>query len=129
MATFWKVAAHSVDHMFSFVFLLFVIIVISHCDFEGWILVLIVSVPDLCILLLSTPSDGHWEGRQTSLHYENTPRQHKAISHGCENDNFLSKTIDIFSYFCSKHRLWVHVRTEAVLTIIHNLCFRAKIRK
>ena len=34
------------------------------------------------------------------------------------------------SYFCSKHRLWVHVRTAlvsvAVLTSTHNLCFRAK---
>ena len=40
-----------------------------------------------------------------------------------------------FSYFCSKHGLWVHIRTasnrliEAVLTSTHNLCFGAKIRK
>ena len=37
-----------------------------------------------------------------------------------------------FSYNCSKHRLWVHVRTaslaEAVLTSTHNLCFRTKIK-
>ena len=32
-----------------------------------------------------------------------------------------------FSYFCSKHRLWVH--SEAVLISTHNLCFRAKIRE
>ena len=38
--------------------------------------------------------------------------------------------------FCSKHRLWVHVRTaprlkdvEAVLTSTHNLCFEPQIIK
>ena len=37
-----------------------------------------------------------------------------------------------FSYFCSKHRLWVQVRTASLrrfLTSSHNLCFRVKIRK
>ena len=37
-------------NMFSFVFYLFVILVISRFDFEGWIWVLIASVPDFCIL-------------------------------------------------------------------------------
>ena len=55
LATFWEIAAHSVDHMFSFVFLLFVISVISHFDFEGWIWILIASVPDLCILCTFKP--------------------------------------------------------------------------
>ena len=32
-----------------------------------------------------------------------------------------------FPYFCSKQRLWVHIRTDLMST--HNLCFRAKIRK
>ena len=36
--------------MFSFVFCLFVLSVISHFGFEDWILVLIASVPDFCIL-------------------------------------------------------------------------------
>ena len=45
---FLVIAAHSVDHMFSFVFQLFVILVISR--FGGWIWDLIASVPDLCIL-------------------------------------------------------------------------------
>ena len=36
-----------------FVFLLFVILVISRFGFEGWILVLIASVPDLCMLFTS----------------------------------------------------------------------------
>ena len=53
MATVLEIAAHSVDHMFSFVFRLFVI-VISHSGFEGWIWVLIVSVPGICILLIFT---------------------------------------------------------------------------
>ena len=39
------------------------------------------------------------------------------------NDNFQMKKKRYLSYFCSKRRLWVHVRTA------HNLCFRAKIRK
>ena len=38
MATFWEIAAHLVDPMFSFV-----ILVISHFGFEGWIWVLIAS--------------------------------------------------------------------------------------
>ena len=51
--TFWERAAHSVVHTFSlFVFLLFVILVISRFEFEGLVLVLIASVPDFCILLL-----------------------------------------------------------------------------
>ena len=49
---FGKIGAHSVDNMF-FVFLLFVILVISRFGFEGWILVLIASVPDLCMLFTS----------------------------------------------------------------------------
>ena len=32
----------------------------------------------------------------------------------------------IFSYFCSKNKLWVLFRTEAVLTCTHNLCFEQK---
>ena len=49
VASFWEIAAHSVDHMFS-LYLLFVILVISRFGFEGWIWVLFASVPDLCIL-------------------------------------------------------------------------------
>ena len=52
MVTFWEIAAHSVNHMFSFVFCLFVILVVSHFGFGGWIWVLqIASVPGLCVLL------------------------------------------------------------------------------
>ena len=36
MATFWEIAAHSVDYMFSLYFD-FVILVISRFSFEGWI--------------------------------------------------------------------------------------------
>ena len=56
-------------------------------------------------------------------HYENTPMQYTAIFHGCKNDKFHLIFFLLFSYFCSKHRLWVHV-----ITSTHNLCFRAKIR-
>ena len=51
MVTFWEIAPNSVNHMFSFVFWLFVILVISRFGFKGWIWVLIASVPDRCILL------------------------------------------------------------------------------
>ena len=44
MATFWEIAAHSVS-----VFRLFVILVISRFGFDGLILVLVDSVPGLCI--------------------------------------------------------------------------------
>ena len=50
MATFSVKAAHSVDHLFSLYFELFVILVISRFGFEGWIWILMPSVPDLCIL-------------------------------------------------------------------------------
>ena len=50
MATFWVIAAHSVDHMLSFVFCLFVILIVSRCGFEGWIWVLVAFVPGLCVL-------------------------------------------------------------------------------
>ena len=40
------VDAHSADHMLSFLFSLFVNLVISRFGFEGWIWVLIASVPD-----------------------------------------------------------------------------------
>ena len=47
-------------------------------------------------------------------HYENTPIQYTAIFHSFKNDYCQMKSFDIFSYFCSKHRLCVHVRTASV---------------
>ena len=49
---FGKKAAHSIDHMFHLCFD-YVILVLSHFDFEGLIWVLIASVPDLCIRFAS----------------------------------------------------------------------------
>ena len=43
--------------------------------------------------------------------------------------DFQLKIIDIFLIFAQKHRLWVHVRTAAVLTSTHNPCFQQKIKK
>ena len=50
MATFWEIAAHSVNHMLSCIL---TICYISYFPFwfEGWIWVLIASGPDLRILL------------------------------------------------------------------------------
>ena len=58
------------------------------------------------------------------LHYANMSMQYTAIFHGCKNGNFSVKKCYIFSYFCSNHRLRVHVRT-AFLTSIRNLCLGA----
>ena len=49
-----------------------------------------------------------------------------------KNWEFSDKKLWYFSYFYSKHRLWVLFRTasaEAVLTGTHNLCFWSEIRK
>ena len=46
-------------------------------------------------------------------HYENLPMQLTEIFLALKFDNFQLKKNDIFSYFCSKHRLWVHVRTAS----------------
>ena len=72
-----------------------------------------------------------WE---TQHHYANMSVQYTANFNGCKSDNFQFKCLDFFLIFCSKHRLWVHVRTApmrpvAVRTSTHDLCFRAKIRK
>ena len=53
--------------------------------------------------------------------------QYTVIFKVVKNENFQKKSFDIFSYFCSKHRLWVHIRT--CLTSTHNIYFGAKIRK
>ena len=47
-------------------------------------------------------------------HNENTPTQYTAIFHGCKNDDFQLNYFYFFSYFCSKHILWVHVRTASL---------------
>ena len=47
------------------------------------------------------------------FHYANMPVQYTAIFYGCKNDNFQIIFFGYFSYFCSKHRLWVHVRTAS----------------
>ena len=47
-------------------------------------------------------------------HYENMSMQYTVIFDGCKNDNFQMKNCNIFSYFSSKHRLWVHVRTASL---------------
>ena len=58
MATFWEIAAHSVDHMLSLY--LSVILVISRFGFKGWIWVLIASVPDNCILFTFIVGEMLW---------------------------------------------------------------------
>ena len=44
-------------------------------------------------------------------------------------ENFQLKIFDIFSYFCSKHRLWVRVRTASPSNEYPQSMFRVKIRK
>ena len=73
------------------------------------------------------------------FHYENTPIQIYRKFHLQKLKKFRQK-LRYFSYFCSKHRLWVLIRTASsrltterkgsrILTSTHNLYFRAKIRK
>ena len=68
MATLWEIAAHSVDHtcMLS-LYCLFVILIISRFRFEGWIWVLIASVPDLCILFYLVNALPLWVPRMFCL--------------------------------------------------------------
>ena len=63
------------------------------------------------------------------MHYENTPMQkYRDFCFHIKMKISVEKLL-YFPYFCSKHRLWVHVRTATVLTSTHNLCFGPKIRK
>ena len=39
--------------------------------------------------------------------------QYTKIFKFVKNEKFYLKIFDIFSYFCSKHKLWVHVRTAS----------------
>ena len=72
MATFWKIAAHSVDHMFSICIL--TICNISYLPFGFWGLDLgsIASVSDLCILFTFT------KVFYSTLFIGETPRTHVA---------------------------------------------------
>ena len=66
-----------------------------------------------------------------NTHYENMSMQHVQYTDIFpvvkKNEHFQYIFLLYFSYFCSKHRLWVHV--EVALTSTHSLCFGAKIRK
>ena len=61
MSIFWEIAAHSVDHMFSLVFCLFVILFISRFGLEGWIWVLIVQFLIFACFLLTLKVDSRHE--------------------------------------------------------------------
>ena len=56
----------------------------------------------------------HKHGVQGGLnHYENTPMQYTAIFTAV-NITISVIFFRLFSYFCSKHILWVHVRTASM---------------
>ena len=57
------------------------------------------------------------------MHYENTPIQIYWKVYRKKKKKKSDKKIWYFSYFYSKHRLWVLVRTASGLTSTHNLCF------
>ena len=65
------------------------------------------------ILLLSKGNKHNFDPLGLGKHYTNMSVQYTAIFHGCKNYNFQMKFFLYFSYFCSKHRLWVHVRTAS----------------
>ena len=47
------------------------------------------------------------------FHFDNRPMQYTEFFEDLNFENFQKKIFDIFFYFCSKHRLWVHVRTDS----------------
>ena len=51
--------------------------------------------------------------RANEVHYENTPIQIYRKFHLQKTENFQIKNLIFFSYFCSKHGLWVLVRTAS----------------
>ena len=57
----------------------------------------------------------HTQKKQQKTEKKKTLRKHvHAIYcdfYCCKHGNFLMKKILYFSYFCSKHRLWIHVRS------------------
>ena len=87
MATFWEIAAHSVDHMFFlyFDYLYFSILVISRFGFEGCIWVLIASVPYLFDF-----------GSMTVKGQQTVKGQHNAFDIFCNNNGcILSGPLDL----------------------------------
>ena len=48
-----------------------------------------------------------------TFHYENMPIQIYRKFHLQKTESFQIKKNSYFSYFCSKHRLWVPVRTAS----------------
>ena len=65
----------------------------------------------LFFLPMSHKKDARLIWFNSTSHYTNMPMQYVAIFEGCKNDIFLMKTIHFLSYFLSKYRLRVHVRT------------------
>ena len=61
-------------------------------------------------------------------HYANMSLHYSAIFHGCKNDYFQMKIFETVFLFLLKTYKIVGT-SEAVLTSIHDLCFRAKIRE
>ena len=47
------------------------------------------------------------------VHYQNLPMHYTEIFKVVKNEKFQKKIFYIFLIFCSKHRLWVHVRTAS----------------
>ena len=48
-------------------------------------------------------------GGQVVVKNQMVPYQTRLCFHDCKNDIVQMKKIDVFSYFCAKHRLWVLV--------------------
>ena len=86
----------------------------------------------LTIIIISSLTIGVLIHKLVSLnpsHYDNKPIQYTVNLGTVKIGNFHIKMFVCFSYFCSKYRLWEHVRTEAVLTCTHNVRLGAKKRK
>ena len=80
------------------------------CSLASWFVNMSRAAPDVT---LDQFHGRIWEMVACGFHCDNMPMQLTAIFHCCENANFQMKN-SVFSYFHSKHRLWVHVRTVSV---------------
>ena len=101
MATYWENSCSFGLRYVSWYKYLIVSLVFSHLGFWSGNLFLIAPFPDLCLLV-------------PFCHYENLPIQYIDFFFICKKNNKKFSVENLlhffFLFFCSKHRLWVHVR-------------------
>ena len=119
VATFWEIVAHSVDNNYVlFVLWLFVILVISCFGLEGWIWVLIASVPDLCILFTFNDTSSQnvvsiLVGREIQIHIN---ERYVASNNGGDQTSRMHK---LFSAFAFRSSSWTISQVFALPVLLN----------